>query len=803
MKEKQSLLAGSVGFSILLLVGLIVNGILGVSGFRDVYTGSLINQYTIQGNHLKSRIESSLKLGKKLYLLDSHVNALFYEALNRSEGIQHIYVADADNRILYSTRNVLKERNVPFAGTLDIDNGSPDSVYTVNFMDSTYICIPLYSGEDAREGMLIIEFLQETVSSYIYRISRILIGYGLLIFIAALIVYVIGLSLGDRNRRVEIVLSMILLFVSQIVFTIENYNLYNKEISEVFNKHMSVLAKSIATDIQRPLDYVESFDNMTHAEDYLRKQLERNPQCAGIYFTDNNLKVASYVYAFDSHTPPMYVARQNTDFYTMPIISGEATNYLALQINRYMITSILNDMALDSITIIIVALIFSFVLKDYFSLIGFNKKRRKQLPITQHEVDKNGLRLIRVSTFLIMFAAFETLSFIPLLIKEIAKVGSDFFSNMPIDRVISFPVSSYMLGITISMFITLFVIKRLHIRTRYIVMTLIFIGGSIWTVFSSSVSTLIAARLIAGFGFGGILLSTSSLVITYTSEATRSSGFGTNAASFAAATIAAIPIGGVVVSQFGYKAGIGVSVVFAFIFLIFSVFYIKPQTASNTTKPVEQSAAPITLRSFFKVLFSRHVISYILCINIPFQLIYVGLFQFLFPLYMNDTLHLSQGNIGRILSVFSIISLGAATVSRLSDRIKNDKLLLSIGASCVGVMLIAFNYGPAGSILLFVAVLAAMGVDNVFIDSIEEIYVASGDLSDVSEENILQSYKSIEKILSIFIPSLTSSIIIALGFSMSMQTIGIYSLAGALIFLVLGKNGRWKKVPHDTEVEHE
>jgi ABC-type microcin C transport system permease subunit YejB len=135
-------------------------------------------------------------------------------------------------------------------------------------------------------------------------------------------------------------------------------------------------------------------------------------------------------------------------------------------------------------------------------------------------------------------------------------------------------------------------------------------------------------------------------------------------------------------------------------------------------------------------------------------------------------------------------------VSRLSDRVKKDNLLIAIGAFCVGVMMILLKLYPAGGLFLFIGMMAAMGVDNVFIDAIEEVYVASGRIPSVSEENLLQSYKTIEKIISVVIPTITGLCLLKLGFGWSMLAIGVWSAAGAILFAFLGKNGRWEKDGH-------
>ncbi|ULQ59726.1 MFS transporter [Brucepastera parasyntrophica] len=808
MNNSKTFWSGFAGFGLILLIAFTLNGVLDISGFESTYRDSLVSQFSIQGEAVKSRIESALNLGKKLYLLDNQIDEIFYDSIKQGSGIQHFYVADRDDVILYSTRTVMNQNHIPFqflrGSDLAAGEDRPPSE-TVKFLDSYYICIPLYSEGRTFEGTLLVEFSEKTISGYIYKTAETLVKTGLIFLVVTLGLYYLLLQLLPQHRRVETIVTVILLLGSQLVFTVQNYNLYNTSITGMFNKNMSVLAKSIAEDFQKPLDYNIKLEDLGRADSYLAKRMDGNPQCADMYITDINLNILYETHRENIHKSgegsDARLTRQDPDLTIIPLTSVFGNGYLVLRVNRPMINNILRDMALDSGTIIVVALIFAFLLKDFFAFLS-GRRHVKQINTVRNEEDeKNSLRLIKISTFIFMFAAFETLSFIPIFIQHIYLQNPYSLGFFTEQTIISLPVSSYMLGIMVAMFITLFGMKNLSIRNRYIIMTLVFIAGSVLTIFSENIPVLIAARFVAGFGFGGVLLSTSSLVISYTNEKTRSRGFGTNAAAFAAASICSIPVGGIIVNKFGYAAGIWVSIVFAVLFLLFVFFCIKKDSEPDEQKEA-QAVVPVnenrlTARSFLRILTSRHVIVYILCINIPFQLIYVGLFQFLLPLYMSDTLGMTQGNIGRFLSIFSIVSLGAVFVSTLSDYVKNDKLLLSFGSLCVGIVLILFGMYPAGGIFLFVCVLIAMGVDNVFIDAVEEVYVSSGNIKGISEENLLQSYKTIEKIISVFIPTVTGLIIMSAGFSASMLFIGVWSAVGAIAFLLLGKNGRWGGIRHE------
>lgn len=797
MKNNTSFRFGFSGFGIVLAVSFVLNGLLGVSGFEKTYRESLVSQFSIQGETLKGKIESSLNLGKKLYLLDNQIDGFFYESMRLSEGISHFYVADSSGTILYSTRTVLNQRKIPFdfSAGYDIAPGAArPEADTVKFLDSWYICVPLYSEESFFEGTLLIEFSRLTVSSFILKTAERIVRSGLAVFFSTLALYVLLFFLLRGYRRSEAFITVLLLLGSQLVFTFQNFSLYNTAISEIFGKNMSVQAKSITEDVQKVLDYNVALESLGSADKYLEKRIRGNPQCASAYITDINLNVIFTAgQSASAQTKVRTLTRQDSDLTILPLSSAFGNGYLVLRVNRDLINSILRDMALDSGTVILVALIFAFILKDLLELASSPGKLRQKPAELAVSDPEHSLSMIRISTFMFMFAAFETLSFIPLYIQEVFRASPFSISGIDERTLISLPVGSYMLGIMIAMFITLFVLKAYSIRTRYIMMTLFFILGSWLTIEADTFIVLTAARLVAGFGFGGVLLSTSSLVITYTTDKTRSSGFGTNAAAFAAASICSIPIGGIIVNKFGYETGIWISVVFAFFFLVFALTCLAPNPKRTARAGAERGDHILTVGAFFRILFSRHILVYIICVNIPFQLIYVGLFQFLLPLYMSDTLALSQGNIGRILTIFSIVSLGAAWVSRLSDRVKKDNLLIAFGAMCAGVLLILFKMYPEGGLMLFMGVMIAMGVDNVFIDAIEEVYVASGRVRGVTEENLLQSYKTIEKILSVFVPTVTGIAIMKLGFGQSMLVIGVWSAVGAAAFVLLGRNGRWEK----------
>lgn len=787
MIEKKSgnhLTVSIIVFAIVLGMAMVVNGVLGLSGFEGVYTDALVSRYNIDGEYVKGRIESSLDLGKRLHLMDTTVQPLFAETLSAHSGIEHLYVADAANKILYTTRSSISRSVIPFDCTSAGVDGAPA---TVRFLDSYFICLPLYTNRTEFTGTLLLEFSERAISTYMDPHIRRTVRTGALMYGVALLLYMLFSFLYVHKEKSERLLSIILLLVSQFGFSFLNLGQYNNALSDEFTVNMQKLARTITGSMEKTVAFM-SLDSMSGVNEYLGGRISGNVQSSGIFITDNDMQVLYQSVA--QGTPELSeVSLPDPDMTILDFAGTDgAPMKIALRINRPYINGILRDMILDSATVIIVALIFAFILKNFFAL----KAAARDLLVPKESMDgmqeQTVLRLIQISTFVFMFAAYETLSFIPLYIQEIYRSSGAKLFGLSSTAVESLPISTYMIGIMLAMMVTLFAMRAVSVRRRYIIMSAVFIAGSLLTLTSVNIPMLALARLVCGFGFGGILLSTSSLVIEYTSTRTRGAGFGTNAAAFAAASIASIPVGGVVVNKFGYKAGIWASIVFALLFLLFALTVIPERREACD----ENTAQKVSLKDFVRIFCSRHIITYILFVNIPFQIIYWGLFQFLLPIYMNDTLKLSQGNIGRILGIFSIVSLFAASISRLADKVKNDKLLIAIGGLAAGLVLVLFG-AAHGGFALFIAVMIAMGVDNLFIDSIEELYLESGHVKGISEENLLQSYKVIEKVLSVFIPSVTSLIIVTAGFNVSMLVIGLYSAVGAALFLLFGRNGRWGK----------
>lgn len=796
-----------------LLVSLGLNLVLGASEFEEAYRTALVNKFGISVKTIKTQVENSMSLGKPLHLFGDSMGPLFAEARNQDSGIGHLYITNSVGTILYATRPGTEGREMPVLYSKGSANPSKEALFateTTRAGDSVFVSIPLYRISQFYEGHLFLEFNQSLISNSILTILLDLGLTSLVTFALTLLVFVLVarlFSLLGRplTARGTVVWILVVLFLSQGYYGVTNNRYYSQAYTQVYNANMTALSQSVRGDFDKVFSYGLPVERLKGAETFLAERLKGNPESSNLYVFDSqgkvlyqsgeagtasvlepsqaklaNLTLPAAVRTLAPGSPPLAIE----GIVYVALLKG----VLALEINRTLIDTRLGEQSLDSLTIAIVSLIVAFMLLELLRL----NESRALLTVAQREQLKQegttGLRFIRLACFIFTFGAFVPLAFLPQHIQQIYDASPIQLFQWNSDIMVSVPMGTYMIGITAAMLLSIFVFRFLTLRTRYILISVFFVAGTLMTVLAKDILWMSLARFIAGMGFGGALLATTSLVTAFTDEKRRSSGFGIAAAGFAAATLCSVPIGGVIVNRLGTEAGLYTAIAFGILFLAFILFFLKTEAPAA---PEVRKGAKLTVGQWTRILFSRHILTYTFFMNIPFQVLYWGLLQYVLPLYMSNSLGFSEANIGRILSLFCIISLFAAFASRLADRLMNDKLLLAFGSVTVGLALLLFNFVPEGGLALFIGVIVAMGIQNLFVDSIEEVFVSKGRVPvAVDEETLLQSYKTVEKVLSIFVPTLSGILFLVAGFNNAMFLLGVFTLAGAVLFFVFAQNGR-------------
>jgi len=796
---------------VVLLVAQALNGILAISSFEETYRNTLLSNFRIIGRDLKREIETGVNFGKPISLF-SGMDTVFSHIMSENDNIDEIYVTAPDRTVLYSTDGGAVGRVLGSSEFPSFDeNPDQEQLYLsrVNYYRGSYfITLPVYYNMQDWVGSVHLQFSGSVITEKVSAIIRDNLSYFFYILAGALIVMVllqviIGLTHREGTHGLKLpmkntIVIIFILLASQLLYTYMNNNYFREAYVRIFNTNVDTLSRAVKNDMEYVLDWGIPTDRLKKAEVLLGQRLENNPQAVEITITDTDGRALYRAHLRDDVYHTASVLEQSAadiEDYSIDLTGtevkriipleggGERRGYLAVFINTDLIGERLRDILLDALTVIVVALIFSIELLRILSVVmPAEETGLKPGDKTAAERSRN-LQIIRITSFLFFFATLIPLSYLPIFIKEVYEVSGTGFMGLSEGTMLSLPISSYMIGAAVIIPVIGFTSSRFSLRGIFLLSLTLFGGGTMLSAFSTNTVQLIAARFIAGLGYGAGIINSTNLIVRYTDSGNRTTGFGNWAGGFAAASICAISIGGIIVNRLGYRTGFFVATGFAVFLCIFVLSHLK-----IVERRVEPRRQKIGLRSFFYLFRNRSLVANLFFSTIPIQLAYIGLFQYVFPLYMN-TMNVSQSNIARILTVYGLISLATPLISRASDRIQKNKLFIIVGNLITGVFLLGFFLYD--NLLLMILVIVVMGIGSMLVDAVNEAFIISSkEAREIGETKLLSIYTTYEKIIAVVVPIVAGILITAVGFSSSIGVIGVITVGGAILFALLGKNIR-------------
>lgn len=791
-----------VGMIVVILVSQCLNLVLGFSSFENTYRTSLISRYGIIGKEMKTLIETSVNFGKPIKKF-SGMDDIFTKIRNHEKNIDNLYVSLPNGRILYSTDGTAVDQKINIDTMPVFTREQLNDSRTVLLKNDYLIMFPVFKNNTTWVANIYIQFKKKLITDKVkamilYNLKYFFIILGAAVCILSIVLIIVNLRIGTDAKSKKRALRFSYLIIgfglvsSQLVYSYNN-NQYFEEMSiAIFKENVLTLSNVSRNNLEYFIDIGLPVDRLKKAEAFLNDRLKNVPECKEMIVTDIKGRVLyrSDRILMDSILEPMSYLSKTEEVIDLgttesriviPIrMEYERVGYIIAKFNKELIDDTVFDLTLDALTVIAVAIIFSFQLLLLFSLIFSEKKAT----ISDGKGDEVIFKVIRLTSFIFFFAELIPLSYIPIFIKKLYEANPIQIAGFSPDTMISLPISAYMLGLSFAMFLTGFVSRKLPVRNIFFIFGGMLVTGALGSAFSQNIVHLIIFRFISGMGYGGCMMNGSNLVVRTTNSSNRATGFGYWSAGYAAAIICAISIGGVIVARLGYRTGMMVSSAFAVLFIIFIALNIK----KSVKEPELRDEEKFNIKEVFYIFKNRSLIANLLFSSIPFQLVYIGIYQYIFPLYMSNE-GISQANIGRILTIFGLIYLFTPMISKIADKIRNDKLFIITGNFIIGIFLVFFAFSE--SFYMFITAILAIGLGTMIGDAVEESYITSSkEAKEIGEAKLLSIYVTFEKISAIIVPIVTGLLITTLSYTKSIIVIGFIILGCVTLFSILGRNMR-------------
>lgn len=821
---KKSLRSMAIGGVAVLAVAQALGAVLSVSSFEKTFRESLLSKYRILAGELKRQVERDVDFGRPIYLLGG-ASKMFDSILARDGNIAALYVCLPDGKVLYSTDPASTGRRMagsPAFPALKAAEAAEEYL-TAQEGESNFVSAPVRYGGDSLVGMVRLRYEESVVDDKVRSLylENLRIIVPVLVVAAALMTLLLGLSesLAEKGRlklapavRRTLAIGAALL-VAQGSYAALSDRLTERGYIALFEDNVDAMGRILKADLDRVIGYGVPIGRLNGAETLLERNRARTREADSLAIVapdGRRLYAASpsgtfSVLAAQGATPGAKASLEQSSVRRVLPLGPESAPkaFLVVDVNERLIDDRLREALLDVLTILMVSLVLGFELMRMLTVLVRDSDGAPSGDAAgaaaggAEEEHRRSLQVVRVVSFVFFFAALVPLSFLPAYIEGIYLHDPVSILGLSRESIVGLPIATYMLGVTIFVPIVGFLSTRLSIRRIFFISGGIFLAGTLATAFAPGIFWLSVARLVAGLGYGGIVINGSNLVVASTTERNRSTGFGSWSAGFAAATICAISIGGVIVNRLGYQVGIYVATGAAVCLLLLVGFYVARRRPGAREETASREGLKSLIR-LFKLFKNHSLAANLLFSSIPFSLAYVGVFQYILPLYMGKT-GISAADAGRLLTLYGLISLATPLVSRLADRRRNEKAIIVTGNLITGLSLVAFfaaitlfNAGAPYLVLAFV--LLGMGFGGMMLDASEESFLtASREAVELGEANFLGLYTTFEKVLSIAVPIIAGLLVATIGYSGSVGVIGAFTLAGAGIFALTARNLRGER----------
>lgn len=799
------------GGLVIIITALILNHFQVQASTEKALTEAQVSRNLVAARDLKGALERGMGFGKPLALF-SGSDKLFDSLKARYDGIEFLAFTSPNLDVYAQTGSPallgLAPQDIPRFPPINDGKGG-GAFRTLIQKDLVLVALPLYFNNTEWKGTVWLGFSRAPIiaqlaveSVYGLALLAVLIGLAGLAFVGFYLFLVreraetdpeTGAMPLDPPVRKRFYLPLLTrislaivtaLFCSILTYSVVTSGRFTTILVQIYEKNVTVLVGSQAAEWSRIIGWNIPPQRWKGAEALLAAQIVHTPEAAVLALTDAEGRVlyradrtGTYPNAAGSPADPA-VLQPSSEWVTQGLADteGQVKARLWSRVDPTFLDAILVDRFLDALTVTLVSLIFSIELLLALGLLS-RIKPKTALEAPDTEI---GIKTIRFTAFLFFMSELLPLPFLPLFITDLYSQSPLSVLQLTPDAVKGLPFSAHLLGVMIFVPVIGALTQRWSLRRLFMTSGLLLMVGNIAASLSPNLEALILFRFLSGLGYGGALAASAALVVQTTAKERRTSGFAAWGAGFAASSICAVILGGILVTHIGYRNGLLVSSAISVVLLLFVVFFhpYKPPVA------VESEARKTKFSDLFAPFRDRTALITLLFASIPVQLAFFGLFQFTLPMAMSQS-GISEANIGRILTIYGLISLGAPLLARYADRHRNEKLLILAGNVVTGLCLTLFFVQSGLWAMVFVV--AAIGVGGLMFDTVISSYLSMTRASEThGEAKFLSIFLTWEKLFTVFIPVLVGTLMTSLGYYESAAVLGIVILAGSLVFWLFG-----------------
>jgi MFS family permease len=638
--------------------------------------------------------------------------------------------------------------------------------------------------------------------------------------------------------------TLLVLVLSSIFVSISAGKYFEASLTEQRVSEQREVARSVIATIEKALTHGVPYEKFVEAESYLEIVNKNNPGVDYIALTGPDKKI---IYSSDiaqlKGGEALYQAlsemdvgsegRRIGDYFNISIpidLKGETVGWMNIGAEANFVEQILFNIALDILTVLIVAALVAFQmlgpmltllfstplkgLKDVFASVAagdfrnylhpdfigsvgrlnrsinniiarVNQQARAannaalelpksclfDLAATHSYIRLESVELIRWPFFLVIFSESLSLSFFPTFVGHF----HDTLFGLPRDILIGLPITLFMLVWTVSMPYSGTWCDKIGYRRAFGFGAMMTTIGLVLTAFSAGLSDLLIWRSLTAVGYGTVYVTTQAFIINKSPASERTRGNAMFQTSFFAGSLSGAAIGGILVDRLGYQLTFLLSGTLSLLSALYVIWFLAPGV-SNTIK---RKFALIDVGTAIR---NREFGIITILAAIPAKIALAGFLYYSMPIYLKG-LGFSQSLTGRVMMVYGLsIILVAPIVAKLADQ-RTDRLQFVVIGGFIAALAMAVPdvfQGTTGVILSMIG----LGVGHAICVSAQMTLINDrcGVLvEEVGQASTIAIFRLIERTGSILGPIIFGTLITFSSYSYTFAIMAIFSMLSTSI----------------------
>lgn len=688
------------GAAMLLVSVMAFSYMLNITAMKTNFSESVQATYNVTGKEAVRIIEYSLKYGKSLSSFFG-MNDILSDIITKQETVAASYVFDKDGKLLYSqVRGDYDVNEASDAQRASLFQSNPGFENRSLDLEAGYhLLIPvLGKGESPEGGFGIVldnGVLKKQMTDFMNSTRRVvaiitLLGLGL---IAWLLNKEKSFDSGSGidGKRI-LMLLIIVLMVTQGSYTGYNIFTLNNVYKEMALKDAAVVRDIITDNTDRLTNVGLALSDLVGIEKWMNSICESVPEVGNIIINDG---AGETVYTSGSGdgagSGGIYDVSESVSK------SDASMGSVHVLVSQSYIRQKLMNAFLDSLSVL-VASILVYIELSLLMVYALNRKMKGR-PANGEEVLQDGT-LIRSLAFLFLFGTDLSLSFIPIMSRQIVETGAMGLSQ---NVAMGLPIQAEMLTASIMALVTGIVMDKMGWKPPFIAGIAGVAIGSFLCSISGSLPLFIAARAFVGIGYGLSWTSLTGYVGSFSNEEARRQGLAGLVAGIYAGSNCGVVTGAMLAERMSYGSVFLVAIGFVAAAGIMGYVFV-----SNTHSAHAEEHSSFTVGRF---LADSGVMRVLVLVTVPAMCVLMFL-NYYVPLYSQE-INLSQSNLGRLFLIYglSIIYLGPYLTEKLGKKISAKQMLVS-ASLLVGGALLAF--AATGTVWMLVLTIIIFSVADSY-----------------------------------------------------------------------------------------